>query len=79
MSATLNRANKVVCVIMKNTEDKIERWRLRYQEMQMSAYGEVWWKSGVRRSGLCRYVWQESGFSLREDVFTFNLLHKEIL
>jgi hypothetical protein len=38
----------------------------------------VWRESGVRRSVLCWCVWQESGFSRREDVFTFNLLHKEI-
>jgi hypothetical protein len=36
-------------------------------------------ESGVRRSVLCWCVWQESGFGRREDVFTFNLLHKEIL
>jgi hypothetical protein len=38
--------------------------------------GGVWVQreSGVRLSVLCWYVWQESGFSLREHVFTFNLL-----
>jgi hypothetical protein len=35
-----------------------------------SAYGGVWRESGVRRSVLCWCVWQESGFSRREDVFT---------
>jgi hypothetical protein len=30
-------------------------------------------ESGVRRSVLCWCVSQESGFSHREDVFTFNL------
>jgi hypothetical protein len=30
----------------------------------------VWWESGVWRSVLCWCVWQESGFSRREDVFT---------
>jgi hypothetical protein len=30
----------------------------------------VWRESGVRRSVLCRYFWQESGFSRHEDVFT---------
>jgi hypothetical protein len=39
----------------------------------------VWRESGVRRSVLCWCVWQESGFSHREDVFTFNLVYKEIL
>jgi hypothetical protein len=34
--------------------------------------------SGVRRSVLCWFVWQESGFSRREDVLTYNLLRKEI-
>jgi hypothetical protein len=38
-----------------------------------------WLDSGVRRSVLCWCVWQESGFSRREDVFTFNLLYKEML
>jgi hypothetical protein len=33
----------------------------------------VWRESGARWSVLCLYVWQESGFSRREDVFTFNL------
>jgi hypothetical protein len=28
---------------------------------------------------LCWCVWQESGFSRREDVFSFRLLYKEIL
>jgi hypothetical protein len=28
---------------------------------------------------LCWCVWQGSGFSRREDVFTLNLLHKEML
>jgi hypothetical protein len=32
---------------------------------------------GVRRSVLCRCVWQESGFSRREDVFTFNLSYRD--
>jgi hypothetical protein len=47
----------------------------------MVEYGEVcvWRESGVRRSILCRCVWQESGFNRREDVFTFCLLHKEML
>jgi hypothetical protein len=39
----------------------------------------VWRESGVRRSVLCWCVWQESDFSRREDVFTFNLVYKEIL
>jgi hypothetical protein len=30
----------------------------------------------VGSGGVC--VWQESGFSRREDVFTFNLVQKEI-
>jgi hypothetical protein len=34
----------------------------------------VWWGSGVWRPVLCWCVWQESGFSCREGVFTFNLL-----
>jgi hypothetical protein len=42
-------------------------------------YGAVWrslrWReSGVRRSVLCCCVWQESGFSRLEDVFTFCLV-----
>jgi hypothetical protein len=32
--------------------------------------------SGVRQSVLCWCVWQGSGFSRREDVFTFNLVYK---
>jgi hypothetical protein len=36
-------------------------------------------ESGVRRLVFCWCVWQESGFSRREDVFILNLLHKEIL
>jgi hypothetical protein len=48
------------------------------------AYGGVWrslclagvWNQAV---GLCWCIWQESGFSLREDVFKFNLLYEEIL
>jgi hypothetical protein len=28
---------------------------------------------------LILYVWQESGFSRRENIFIFNLLYKEIL
>jgi hypothetical protein len=35
-------------------------------------------ESGVRRSVLCWCVWQESDFSRPEDVFTFNLLRKDI-
>jgi hypothetical protein len=31
----------------------------------------------VGSGGVC--VWRESGFSRREDVFTFNLLYKEVL
>jgi hypothetical protein len=40
--------------------------------------GRVWVsrKSGVRRSVLCWCLWQEPGFSHREDI-TFNLLYKE--
>jgi hypothetical protein len=47
----------------------------------MAGYGGVcvWRESVVRRSVLCWCVWQESGFSRREDVFTFNLLCKDIL
>jgi hypothetical protein len=36
-------------------------------------------KSGDKRSVLCWCIWQESGFSRREDVFTSNLLYKEVL
>jgi hypothetical protein len=32
------------------------------------SYGGVWWMSEFR--------WQESGFSLHEDIFTFNLLQR---
>jgi hypothetical protein len=46
----------------------------------------AWWhlrwgmtESGLRLSVLCWWVRQESGFSRREDVFTFNLFSKEIL
>jgi hypothetical protein len=35
-------------------------------------------KSGVRMSVLFWCFWQESGFSRREDVFTFNLVYKEM-
>jgi hypothetical protein len=38
------------------------------------AYGGVWREYGVRRPALCWCVWQEYGFSRREDVFIFNLL-----
>jgi hypothetical protein len=38
----------------------------------------VWRDSGVRRSVLCWCVWQESGFSHREDVITFNLVRNVI-
>jgi hypothetical protein len=38
----------------------------------------VWRESGIRRSVLCWCVWQEFGFSRREDVFTLNLLYTEI-
>jgi hypothetical protein len=41
------------------------------------SYGDAY--GGVRRSVLCWCVWQESGFSRREDVFTFDLVHKGIL
>jgi hypothetical protein len=34
----------------------------------------VWQESGVRGLVLCQRVWQESGFSHHEDVYTFNLL-----
>jgi hypothetical protein len=46
----------------------------------MVGSGEVcfWLESGVRRSVLCWCVWQESGFSRREDVFTFNLLKNKL-
>jgi hypothetical protein len=45
----------------------------------MVGYGGVcvWREPGVRRSVLCWCVWQESGFSRRENVFTFNLLKKK--
>jgi hypothetical protein len=36
-----------------------------------------WRESGVKRSVLCWCVWQESGFSRREDVLTFSLLFKK--
>jgi hypothetical protein len=39
----------------------------------------VWQESVVRLPVLRLRVWQESGFSQCEDVFTFNLLYKEIL
>jgi hypothetical protein len=39
----------------------------------------VWRESGVRRSVLCCAFGKESGFSRREDVFTFNLIKKDIL
>jgi hypothetical protein len=39
----------------------------------------VWQESGVRLSVLCLYVCQESGLNRREDVFTLNLLAKDIL
>jgi hypothetical protein len=47
--------------------------------MQKRLWWSLWWglaESGVRRSVLCWCVWQESGFSSREDIFTFNLLFK---
>jgi hypothetical protein len=57
------------------------RWRLRQQEMKMRLRWRLWWglaESGVRWSILCWCVWQESGLSHIEDVFAFNLIHKEI-
>jgi hypothetical protein len=41
----------------------------------------VWCEFGVlsQASVLCWCVWEESGFSCREDVFTFNLQNKEML
>jgi hypothetical protein len=39
----------------------------------------VWQDSGVRLSVLCWCVCQESGFSCREDVSTFNLLNEDVL
>jgi hypothetical protein len=35
--------------------------------------------AGVWQSVLCWCVWQKSGFSRREDVFTFNLVYIGIL
>jgi hypothetical protein len=35
-----------------------------------------WREPGVRQSILSLYVWQESLFGRRKDVFTFNLLFK---
>jgi hypothetical protein len=34
----------------------------------------IWRESGIKRSGLCFYVWQESVFSRSENVFTLNLV-----
>jgi hypothetical protein len=34
---------------------------------------------GVRRSVLCWYVWQEPVFRRSEDVFTYDLVNKEIV
>jgi hypothetical protein len=41
----------------------------------------VWWKPVVwcQVVGFVLSVWQKSGFSRREDVFTFNLVKKEVL
>jgi hypothetical protein len=39
----------------------------------------VWRESGVRRYVLCWCVRQESDFICHEDVFTFNLVYKELL
>jgi hypothetical protein len=46
----------------------------------MVGYGGVcdWRESEVRRSVLCWCLWQESGFSRREDVFSFNLVYEDI-
>jgi hypothetical protein len=46
------------------------------------AYGGVWRKlrlAGVRRSVSCWCLWQKSGFSRREDVFSFNLFHRHFI
>jgi hypothetical protein len=48
-------------------------------------YAGIWWNLLLDRGwrlklsflGWC--VWQETGFSRRESVFTFNLVYKEIL
>lgn len=37
-----------------------------------------WWESRVRRSVLCWYIWQESGFSHRQDAVISNLIYKKI-
>jgi hypothetical protein len=42
-------------------------------------YGMMWQESEVWQSVLCWFVWQESGFSHHEGVFTFNLLYEDIL
>jgi hypothetical protein len=47
-------------------------------KLKTRLWQRLWWSlSGVRRSVLCFCVWKETGFSRREDVFTFNLLYKE--
>jgi hypothetical protein len=38
----------------------------------------VWLESGVRRPVLCWCVWQGYGFIRHEDVFTLNLIQKDI-
>jgi hypothetical protein len=46
----------------------------------MVGYGRVciWQESGVRELVLCWCIWQKSGFSCHDEVFTINLLYKEI-
>jgi hypothetical protein len=49
--------------------------RLRWGQAESAFGGSL--ECGVGRSVLCSCVWQESGFSRREDVFTFNWLKRE--
>jgi hypothetical protein len=44
--------------------------------LQETAFCGIW-KSGVRRSVLCCHVWQESGVSRHEDLFSFNYIIKK--
>jgi hypothetical protein len=44
----------------------------------MGSDGCLWWESGVSGSVSCLCFWQESGFSCREDVLTFNVHYKKI-
>jgi hypothetical protein len=59
--------------ILKLSSDDGDSGSKKYKGGYDGAYGGDW------RSMRLAEIWQESGFSRLEDVFTFNLLCKEII